>query len=92
MNTNTNSSSDLFNTLKSLYKDGRKVKILFTKKDGSERKMIVQRDLVMESEVKGAVTNKSDNYLRVVEITNDGAKQWRSVRDGTLISVEEISV
>lgn len=54
--------------------------------------MIVQRDLVMESEVKGVVTKKSDDHLRVVEITNDGAKQWRSVRDGTLISVEKISV
>ena len=91
MNTTTN--TDLFNTLKSLYKDGRKIKIIFTKKDNTERTMIVQRDLVMESEVKGVITTKkSDDHLRVVEITEDGAKQWRSVRDGSLISVEEISV
>lgn len=37
--------------------------------------MIIQRDLIMESEVKGVVTKKSDDYLRVVEITDDGAKQ-----------------
>lgn len=67
------------NYFKDLYKSGAKVSVDFIKKDGTKRHMICQRDSEMESQVQGKIVHSSETTLRVVEITESGDKQWRSV-------------
>ena len=64
---------------KTLYKSGARVAVDFIKRDGTKRHMVCQRDLTLESQVKGAIEKHADNVLRVVEITSDGVHQWRAV-------------
>ena len=64
--------------LKTAYHDGKLVKVLFTKANGDERVMKIQRSPVMESAVKNG-KEKNPDVLRVVERTDDGIEQWRSV-------------
>ena len=40
---------------KKLYKSGAKVAVDFTKRNGTKRHMVCQRDSVLESQVRGAI-------------------------------------
>ena len=75
---------------KKLYKSGAKVAVDFTKRDGTKRHMVCQRDFVLESQVQGVIEKHTDTTLRVVEITDNGAKQWRSVPLDRIESFEEV--
>lgn len=77
------------NYFKELYKSGAKVAVDFIKRNGEKRHMICQRDSEMESQVKGKIAHNSDTTLRVVEITESGDKQWRSV---PLVRIEKAVV
>lgn len=77
-------------TFTELYKSGARVAVDFIKRDGTKRHMVCQLDPVMESAVKGAIEKHTDSVQRVVEITDDGTKQWRAVPLGRIESFEEI--
>ena len=66
-------------TFTEIYKSGAKVAVDFIKRDGTKRHMVCQRDSVMESEVKGAIEKHTDAVKRVIELKEDGTKQWRAV-------------
>lgn len=66
-------------TFTEAYKSGAKVAVDFIKRDGTKRHMVCQRDSVMESEVKGAIEKHTDAVKRVIELKEDGTKQWRAV-------------
>ena len=76
-------------TFTELYKSGARVAVDFIKRDGTKRHMVCQRDPVMESEVKGAIEKHADTVKRVIEITEDGTKQWRAVPLDRIESFEE---
>lgn len=73
-----------------LYKSGAKVAVDFTKRDGTKRHMVCQRDPVLESKVQGAIEKHTDTVKRVIEITADGTKQWRAVPLDRIESFEEV--
>lgn len=80
MSTTTN----LGDELKAAYKKGNRIDVVFVKRDGTDRKMTIQRDPVMESNVKGLRTDSwTNDNLRVVERiedeNGDPVFQWRSV-------------
>ena len=80
MSTTTN----LGDELKAAYKKGNRIDVVFVKRDGTDRKMTIQRDPVMESNVKGLRTESwTNDNLRVVErITDENGNpisQWRSI-------------
>ena len=77
-------NTNLGDELKAAYKKGNRIEVVFVKRDGSDRKMTIQRDPVMESNVKGLRTESwTNDNLRVVERVIDGdgkeASQWRSI-------------
>ena len=77
-------------TFTEIYKSGARIAVDFIKRDGTKRHMVCQRDSVMESEVKGAIEKHTDTVQRVVEITEDGTKQWRTVPLDRIEHFEEV--
>lgn len=75
----------MFDELKAAYYSGKRLAVVFTKANGDERLMVVQRSLTMESAVKGGRAKNSD-ALHVCEITKDGTVQWRSIPPARLKS------
>lgn len=73
-----------------LYKSGKKIEVDFEKKDGTMRHMICERDAEMESQVRGVVKSKTEDVVRVVEITESGEKQWRSVPLNRIVKFSEV--
>lgn len=70
--------------VKAAYKKGNRVEVVFVKRDGTDRKMIIERNAIMESFVKGLRTESwTNDNLRVVERVEDEngdpVFQWRSV-------------
>lgn len=64
------------------YRAGKKVRFTFHKKDMSVRNLIALRDAEakeMEAAIVGGTVFKNPDVVRVVEITDDGTHQWRSV-------------
>ena len=65
------------------YRDEHKVLFCFVKADGSDRKLVAVRDPIaqkMEESIAGKRQNSDPNVVRVVELTEAGAHQWRSIK------------
>lgn len=65
-------------------------RIVFTKKDGTERKMICTRDLTLIPPAlrpKGTLQKISTSEERVFDLEKS---EWRSFRKSSLISIEEV--
>ena len=65
------------------YRDGNKVCFCFVKADGSDRKLVAVRDdeaQKMEAAIVGKHQNNDPNVVRVVELTEAGVHQWRSIK------------
>lgn len=79
---------DLANYLTENYKAGHALRVRFTKANGEERIMLVQKNDELLSQVKGVRHIDSPNALRVTETLADGTSQWRTVPLNRLISVD----
>ena len=72
------------------YKAGQKVEVDFIKANGEKRHMVCQRDNEAR-EMEAAVVHgapKKPGLIRVVEITEDGTHQWRSIVLDRIVNIE----
>ena len=72
------------------YNAGHRLCVTFKKMNDEFRMMIVQRDPIMESHIKGVHDFKDKSIKRVIEILPNGEKQWRAIVLDRIISVMEM--